>query len=102
MKRARLYSLYIAENKIDQGKLFRAGKSLFVKKSEFTFPDYRNSSALANDIGEYFVRKIDRVRTELDTVDTIFLTLPCVLFHTVMSFDSFNKLDKKDVGELIA
>ena len=28
-------------------------------------------------------------------------TLLHVLFHTVMFFDSFNKLDKKDVGELI-
>ena len=43
-----LYRLYIVKNKIDRGKLIRAGKSLFVKKSELTFTDYRNSSALAN------------------------------------------------------
>ena len=104
MKRARrhFYTNFIAENSNDQGKLFRAAKSLFVQKSELTFPDYRNSSALANDIGEYFVRKIDRVRSELDSVNPIEDSTSCTVSHSVTPIDSFNKLDKKDVRELIA
>jgi hypothetical protein len=90
------------ENSTDQGNLFRAAKSRFFRRSELMFPDYRNSSVLANDIGECFVRKIDRVHSELDSVNPTEDSTSCTVSHSVTPIDSFNKLDMKDVRELIA
>ena len=49
---------------INQGKLFRAVN--LVETKSLCFSDYTDKSALANDIGKYFVQKISRLREELD------------------------------------
>ena len=41
-------------------------KDLLVEKNSLCFSDYVDTSALANDIGKYFVKKISRLRDELD------------------------------------
>ena len=57
---------FISQNSNNQGKLFRAVKNLLVKTKSLCFSDYTDKSALANDIGKYFVKKISRLREELD------------------------------------
>ena len=57
---------FISQNSDNQGKLFRAVKNLLVKTKSLCFSDYTDKSALANDIGKYFVQKISRLREELD------------------------------------
>ena len=41
-------------------------KNLLVETKLLCFSDYRDKSALANDIGKYFVQKISRLHEELD------------------------------------
>ena len=60
---------FVSQNCDDQGKLFRAAKDLLVEKSSLCFSDYADKSALANDIGKYFVEKINRLCDELDQGD---------------------------------
>ena len=57
---------FISQNSDNQGKLFCAVKNLLVETKSLCFSDYTDKSALANDIGKYFVQKISRLREELD------------------------------------
>ena len=48
---------FIAENSMDQGKLFRAAMKLLAKKEVPSFPGYADKSVLANDIGNFLSAK---------------------------------------------
>ena len=67
--RQAFYTNFIDENSTDHKRLFRATKQLLAKKEELSFPNYQDKSKLANDIGSFFVRKIDRIRFDIDAVD---------------------------------
>ena len=60
------YTDFIAENSADQGKLFRAAKKLLAKKKVPHFPEYCDNTAIANEIGRFFARKIELIRSEID------------------------------------
>ena len=60
------YTNFIAKNSTDQGKLFRAAKKLLAKKEVPSFPGYADKSVLANDIGNFFIRKIESIRSDID------------------------------------
>ena len=51
---------------MDQGKLFRAAKKLLAKKEVPSFPDYEDKSVLVNDIGKFFIRKTESIRSDID------------------------------------
>ena len=51
------YTNFIAQNSMDQGKLFRAAKKLLAKKEVLSFPGYVDKSVVANDIGKFVIRK---------------------------------------------
>ena len=59
--RQAFYTNFIDENSTDHKRLFRATKQLLAKKEELSFPNYQDKSKLANDIGGFFVRKIEFV-----------------------------------------
>ena len=69
IKRARIdyYSTVIQNNEADQRKLFRSAKSLFEQEADLTFQGYYDNRPLANDIGKFFVQKVERIRNELDS-----------------------------------
>ena len=67
--RRAFYTNFIDENSTDQERLFRAAKKLLAKNEELSFPDYQDKSVLANDIGRFFVRKIDRIRSDIEALD---------------------------------
>ena len=52
-KRA-FYSDFVNDNSEDQGKLFRATRSLLLPRNELCFPEYTYNSILAKDIGRVF------------------------------------------------
>ena len=54
---------------VDQGRLFRATKRLLARTDELSFPDYHNKTALANDINDFYVRKITKIRADIDATD---------------------------------
>ena len=64
--RRAFYAQFVDENSADQGRLFRATKKLLAPKDDLNFPDYFDTGILANDIGRFFVRKIDNIRIDLD------------------------------------
>ena len=101
---------FISQNSDNQGKLFRAVKNLLVKTKSLCFSDYTDKSALANDIGKYFVQKISRLREELDQ-GYVLNDQSYVLDDSVVNSDStippirieaFELLAEDDVRVLIA
>ena len=60
------YTNFVAENSMDQGKFFRAAKKLLAKKEVPSFPGYVDKPVLANDIGKFFIRKIESIRLDID------------------------------------
>lgn len=56
------------DNSSDQGRLFRATRTLLGKNdSTLSFPDYDDKSLLVNDIARFFVRKIIQIRDQIDS-----------------------------------
>jgi hypothetical protein len=49
--------------------LFKAAKKLLGKNDELAYLDYSHNVALVNDIGRYFVDKIDGIRSDIDAMD---------------------------------
>ena len=72
IKKARsdYYTDFIKENCNDSRKLFKSAKSLFDQEVALNFVGYHDNTKLANDIGKFFVQKIGRIRSELDTTAT--------------------------------
>ena len=63
MNRARrdYFSNLIAENSSNQRKLFRTTNSLLFEPTDVSFPDHVPPDDLANNFGNYFVQKIERI-----------------------------------------
>ena len=102
--RKEFYTDFIAENSSDQGKLFRATKKLQAKKEVPSFPEYVDNSALVNDIGRYFIRKINTIRSSIDAAldPSVGALLPDdpVVGPTKQLWE-FQSLDEGQVSELI-
>ena len=67
--RQAFYTNFIDENSADQGRLFQATKKLLTRNDYLSFPEYHDKTALANDINVFFVRKITRIRADIDATD---------------------------------
>ena len=65
--RREFYSNFIDENGGDQKKLFCASQRLFNGTVNDGLPPNVDSRTFSNDLGKYFVEKIDTIRTQLDT-----------------------------------
>ena len=76
MKKARkeYYTSFIQENSYDPRKLFRSAKTLFNHEKELHFQGHPDNMTLADDIGNFFVQKVNAIRARLDaatpSVDT--------------------------------
>ena len=51
---------------MDLEKLLRAARKLLAKKEVLSFPGYVDKSVLSNDIGKFFIRKIESIRSDID------------------------------------
>ena len=97
---------FISQNCTNQRKLFQAAKILFTQRSDLLFSEYAeygNPDVLANDIGEFFVQKIERIHAEFDSsaLETSHSSVP--EFNELMSrFDSFDILNEVNVKDLIS
>jgi exonuclease III len=103
--RRTFYTNFIKENSDNQGKLFRAVNKLLVVKDELCFPNYHNNTALATDIGEFFVRKISRIRSDIDAMVVDSSASDLVPDDRVVNKDialnSFRCLTENEVQDLI-
>ena len=66
--RQEFYTHFVEENSSNQKKLFNAANKLVGERKQLRFPEHINKTVLANDIGRYFVRKIERLRTDIDSI----------------------------------
>ena len=57
----------MTENGADQKKLFNAAEKLLGMKDEPLFAEHLDQTIIANDIGRYFVSKVENIRNEIDT-----------------------------------
>ena len=64
------YTDFINENSTDQRRLFNAVNRLLGGRSDELYPPHSSSASLANDFGQFFVRKITSIRAELDASET--------------------------------
>ena len=88
--------LRINGNYLELRKLFSP-----MQKKDLSFPEYDDPNILANDIGDFFIQKIDNIRNELDSSTSNSCNLP--IDEPAVSdicFDSFNRLNEKDVTVL--
>ena len=84
MNKARqaFYTKLIEDNSCNQRKLFRVSKRLF---NQSQLPPNLNTPTFANDVGKYFVSKIDTIQRQIDADIT---DLPASAFTTA---DGFNR-----------
>ncbi|XP_078372669.1 uncharacterized protein LOC144656313 [Oculina patagonica] len=106
--RRSFYTNFINENSADQGRLFKATKKLLARKNGLSFPDYHDKTTLANDINDFFIRKIARIRSGIDATDVdlgacgAISTDPEVIDHRQCpSLSAFRPLTEGDVFALI-
>ena len=101
------YTNFISENTESQAKLFRSAKSLLTPKEDLYFPNYSNKDMHCNDIGEFFVQKITRIRRERDAAilsEDIRALLPDdqVLPDSYTTLDHFKQLSEDEVRTLVS
>ena len=96
--------MHISRLKYNSGKLFRAAKKLLAKKEVPSFPEYVDNSALVNDIGRYFIRKINTIRSSIDAASdpSVGALLPDdPVVGPNKQLWEFQSLDEGQVSELI-
>ena len=59
------YSEFMNENSADQGRLFRATKTLLKESNKLSLPEGSDAQVLANDIGKFFVEKVNNIHAKL-------------------------------------
>ena len=105
-ERTEYYTDLINKNSDNQGKLFRAAKTLLNTKSELCFSNFPNDTMLSNAIGDFFVRKISKIGAE----DAVVLDQSAVdmvpgdvkfLADKLLALTSFKKLSDEDVRALV-
>ena len=101
--RRKFYSDFIVENNSNQRNVFSATKRLLNQGHEVPFPPTSDKLVLANEMGSFFVEKIDAIHVKLDILadclhDSHFdyvKTLP------TRTLDSFIPLTESAVSKLI-
>ena len=101
--RQEFYTHFVEENSSNQKKLFYAENKLLGERKQLRFPKHINKTVLANDIGRYFVRKKERIRTDIDYIhlhpqDQDLVPSDGVTNRTL---NSFNNLSERNVSDLI-
>ena len=99
--RQAFYTNFIDENSADQGRLFQATKKLLSRKDELSFPEYHDKMVLANDINVFFVRKITRIRADIDATDVDAAVPIDSEVRDGSTFSAFHPLTESDVCGLI-
>ena len=103
MARNEYYTSLIQENSHDPRKLFKSAKTLFNHEKELHIQGYPDNATLADDIGNFFVQKVNVIHTRLDaaapSIDTTDEVHPGS--SDAPSFDRFRVLTEEEVSTLI-
>ena len=105
--RCEYYTNLIAENSSNQRNLFRTTKSLLCEPSEVSFPKDIAPDDLANDFGNFFMQKIDKINQLIDMQSSAEMSKAgekgCADSDTYagVTFANFKTLSQEQVSELI-
>ena len=100
----KFYKSCIGENSFHQRKLFASTKTLLNHTHEVPYPLFKNKLTFANEMGSYFIEKIDNIQAKLDNVASGLSSVPpssnsCL--HPCNIMDRFSQLLENDVHKLI-
>ena len=95
------YSGKVQECAGDQKKLFEIIKSLTKPLQQEQYPDSDSLKDLADAFGDFFIMKIQKIRTKLDSQDPEPITILRVAVKEEDMFLSFQPLTEDDVRKLI-
>ena len=95
------YSGKVQECTGDQKKLFEIIKSLTKPLQQQQYPDSDSLKDLADAFGDFFIMKIQKIRTKLDSQDPEPISIPRVPVKEEDVFLSFQTLTEDDVRKLI-
>ena len=92
------------ENSSNQRKLFSATKTLLNHTHEVPYLPFKDKLPFPNEMGSYFIEKIDNIQAKLDTMASGLSSLPppsnsCSRPGNIM--DRFSQLSENDVRKLI-
>ena len=105
--RQEFYTNFIEENSLNQRRLFRASKRLLNVSRDDGVPPNLHAPTFVNDLGQYFVTKIETIQRKLDIESFDSVTS---LFHSVTDdstsvsvtlFTDFENVSTSDVALLI-
>ena len=105
--RCEYYTNLIAENSSNQRNLFRSTKSLLCEPSEVSFPKDIAPKDLANDFGNFFMQKINKINQLIDMQSSLEMSndrgKECADSDTYagVTFANFKTLSQEHVSELI-
>lgn len=102
--RCEFYKSFIGENSSDQRKLLVAMKTLLNHTHEVPYPPFKDKLTFANEMGSYFMEKIDNIQAKLDNMASGLSSLPpssnsCLCPCSIM--DRFSQLSENDVRKCI-
>jgi len=83
----------------DSRKLFQVFTLLCNKKQECPLPPQNDSETLANDFGDFFCRKIDLLREEIDSIHMVPPQINC--YPSEILLHSFSTVTESDVRAVI-
>ena len=66
------------------------------------FPEYSDNTVLANDIGDFFARKIECIRQDLDSAPTYDNSTSELQIMPNVQLDSFKSLTEDEVDQIIS
>ena len=95
------YSAKVQECAGDQKKLFEIIQSLTKPLQQEQYPDSDSLKDLADAFGDFFIMKIQKIRTKLDSQNPEPITIPRVPVKEEDMFLSFQPLSEDDVRKLI-
>ena len=100
----KFFTDFVEDNSCDQGRLFRATRTLLGKNdSTLSFPDYDDKSLLVNAIAGFFLQKIIRIRDQIDS--TVIADMDTVPDYPIVSdakiLSEFKPFSEADILALI-
>ena len=64
------YTRIVNKNSHNQSKLFSIAKNLLTPKNNLSFSNHQDKNCLVNELGQYFISKIDTIRSQFNSNDS--------------------------------
>ena len=92
------YSNLIDECAGDWKKLFQIVNSLSKERQDTELPQHEEPFMLANEFGDFFYKKIELVKAEIDEIS---VNPPDVHFHLHLKLENFSSISEDEIRRII-